>query len=138
MTQQTFRELDLYKKPARNVRRAMRTAGSEGGVRSHFMSRVHDRHGNLKFISQQKPNLTTDTASGYTNRRAWQAKAISLADVSSTYSGAATSTTATALNNTGVTFPTAGHGLAGRFVVADTGAAMVFGGILSNTGTQLV
>ena len=104
---------------------------------SCFLSQVHDKNGLLKHKTSHRHNLTTDTASGYTNRRDWQAKAMGLADVSSQYVGSATSVTATSLTNTGATFPTTGQALAGRIVVGDTGSTMVFAVIVSNTATVL-
>lgn len=85
-------------------------------------------------------NLTTTTASGYTNAYDWLAKAMgngpSSAFASAT--GAATATTATSLTNSGATFPTAGQGLAGSIVVAWVSTTvMVYGVIASNTGTAL-
>jgi hypothetical protein len=88
-------------------------------------------------------NLTTTTASGYTNAYDWLAKAMgagpSTAFTSAT--GNATSTTATTLVNTGATFPTSGQGLAGCIVAAgpnSSGAGVVvYGVILGNTSTSL-
>ena len=60
-------------------------------------------------------NLTTDTATGYTNRRDFQAKAMGLGPSAAfaTATGTSTAVTATTLTNTGAAFPTAGQGLAG-------------------------
>lgn len=111
---------------------------------SHFRSEIRDAEGNLKWRSPYRHNLTTDTATGYTNRRDWQAKAMGGGLVSgwgATATGAATATTATSLTNAGAAFPTANQGLAGAIVAcgpnsAGTGA-VVFGVILSNTSTVL-
>jgi len=87
-------------------------------------------------------NLATDTASGYTNRRDFQSKAM-FAGPSSAFAvsqGNATATTATTLTApTG--FPTSGQGLAGCIVVAGPNASgtgsKVYGVIVSNTATVL-
>jgi hypothetical protein len=109
---------------------------------SHFLSQVHRPDGTLKYQSRMRHNLTTDTATGYTNRRDWQSKAMGEGSAfAATYTGAATSVTATSLTNTGAAFSTAGQGLAGRIVAvgpnsAGTGST-VFGVIMSNTATAL-
>lgn len=87
-------------------------------------------------------NLTTDTATGYTNRRDWQSKAMGGGFVAfATAVGAATATGATSLTNSGASFPTAGQGLAGCIVCAGPNSSgvgsTVFGVIVSNTGTAL-
>ena len=88
-------------------------------------------------------NLTTDTATGYTNRRDWQAKAMGDFGTSAfaTNGSFATATTATSLTNSGATFPTAGQALAGKIVAcgpnnAGTGSIR-FAVIVSNTATAL-
>jgi hypothetical protein len=114
-------------------------------VFSHFLTEIRDKDGKLKW-SHSRPgwrhNLTTDTASGYTNRRDWQAKAMGGGTApTSFYTGNATSTAATTLTRTGATFPTAGQGLAGCIVAAGPNTsgtgAVVFGVIVSNTATVL-
>jgi len=116
------------------------------GTHSHFHTEVRDAEGRLKFRGPLRHNLTTDTASGYTNRRDWQAKAMGGglgAFFGATAVGSATSTGATSLTNTGASFPTANQGLAGMIVVAGPRAtsssaeSVVFGVIVSNTGTVL-
>lgn len=88
-------------------------------------------------------NLTTTTASGYTNALDWLAKAMGAGPSTAFASaaGAATATTATTLTNSGATFPTSGQGLAGCLVVAapnSSGAgSKVYGVIVSNTATAL-
>jgi hypothetical protein len=59
-------------------RRAGRNFGElgEGSAFSHFHTEVRDCNGKLKYRGPLRHNLTTDTASGYTNRRDWQAKAM--------------------------------------------------------------
>lgn len=112
---------------------------------SHFHTEIRDANGKLKWANEMyRHNLTTDTATGYTNRRDWQSKAMGggLPPVA-TMTGNATSVTATSLTNTGASFPTAGQGLAGMIVVAgpratsSSGDAISFGVIVSNTGTAL-
>jgi hypothetical protein len=108
---------------------------------SHFqleVTREIDVLGRKERRTEKTPwrhNLTTDAATGYTNRRDWQAKAMgqgpSFAFASAT--GTATASAATSLTNTGATFPTAGQALAGSIVVM--GAA--YGVVLSNTATVL-
>mgnify|MGYP003417568199 CR=1 FL=1 len=116
-------------------------------VFSHFLTEVRDSKGKLKYQHSRpgwRHNLTTDTATGYTNRRDWQAKAMGggLPPVA-TMTGNATSVSATSLTNTGASFPTAGQGLAGMIVVAgpratsSAGDAISFGVIVSNSGTVL-
>jgi hypothetical protein len=88
-------------------------------------------------------NLTTTTATGYTNALDWLAKAMgqgpSFAFASA--QGTLTSVTGTSATNSGATFPTAGQGLAGSIVVVGANASgtgsVVYGVIVSNTGTAL-
>lgn len=125
----------------RRVKQSRREAMS---TFSHFLSEVRNDNGELKSRSVMRHNLTTDTASGYTNRRDWQAKAMGGGlgmFFGATATGAATSTTATSLTNTGASFPTANQGLSGYVVAcgpnsSGTGST-VFGVIVSNTGTAL-
>lgn len=87
-----------------------------------------------------KHNTTTDTATGYTNRRDFQSKAMGMGPsfTFATAAGAATGSTGTTLTNSGAAFPTAGQALQGQLVVAATaGGALVYGVILSNTATAL-
>jgi hypothetical protein len=136
-------------KKKRSVRQAIKAhrRAPEASVFSHFHTEIRDAEGKLKWSHVQtghRHNLTTDTATGYTNRRDWQSKAMGggLAPVAS-MTGNATSTTATSLTNTGATFPTAGQALAGMIVVAgpratsSAGDAISFAVIVSNTGTVL-
>lgn len=109
---------------------------------SHFLTQVHDRHGRLKFAGAWRKNLTTDSATGYTNRRDWEAKALGggLA-VGASAQGTLTGATATTATSATASFPVAGQGLAGQVVVVSkdaTGAgSTVFGIIVSNTATAL-
>jgi len=112
---------------------------------SHFFHEVRGRNGRLKYRDVQwRHNLTTDTATGYTNRRDWQSKALGGGPnmfFGATASGNATSTTATSLTNSGASFPTSGQALAGQIVAAGPNASgtgsIAFGVIVSNTGTAL-
>jgi hypothetical protein len=85
-------------------------------------------------------NLTTTTATGYTNAYDWLAKAMGLGP-SATFAtavGAATGSSSTSLTNSGAAFPTAGQALAGQVVVAWVSTTvLVFGTIVSNTATVL-
>jgi hypothetical protein len=85
-------------------------------------------------------NLTTDTATGYTNRRDWQSKAMGMGPsfAFATAVGAATGSSATTLTNSGAAFPTSGQGLAGQIVCCwISTTVMVYGVIVSNTSTAL-
>lgn len=88
-------------------------------------------------------NLTTTTASGYTNAYDWLSKLMGNGPSGAFASaqGTATSTTSTSLTNTGATFPTSGQGLAGCIVVAGANSSgagsVVYGVILSNSSTAL-
>lgn len=88
-------------------------------------------------------NLTTTTASGYTNANDWLSKAMGAGPSTAfaTATGNATATSATSLTNSGASFPTAGQGLAGCIVVASRNSsgtgATVYGTIVSNSGTVL-
>jgi hypothetical protein len=85
-------------------------------------------------------NLTTTTATGFTNANDWMAKAMGQGPsfTFATAVGAATATGATSLTNSGAAFPTAGQALAGQMVVAWVSTTvMVWGMIQSNTATVL-
>jgi hypothetical protein len=104
---------------------------------SHFRSDLNGAKGDYR------PNLTTTTASGYTNANDWLAKAMGQgpAFAFASAQSALTSVTSTTATNSGATFPTAGQGLAGSIVVVGANASgtgsVVYGVIVSNTGTQL-
>lgn len=100
-------------------------------VHSHFMLDVPA----LEYKSGWRHNLTTDTATGFTNRRDWQSKAMGMGASAAfaTGTGTSTATGATSLTNSGAAFPTAGQGLAGQNVYVGG----VYGTILSNTATVL-
>jgi hypothetical protein len=131
----------------RTLDQAIRAASRrprESQMHSHWMTVVEPGKGNGKKTKRSKTgwrhNLTTTTASGYTNAYDWLAKAMgsgpSAAFANAT--GAATAVTATSLTNSGATFPTAGQGLAGCIVVAwISTTVMVYGVIVSNTATAL-
>lgn len=109
-------------------------------MRSYFTTEVKDKNGKLKFRSVRN-NLTTDTASGYTNRRDWQSKAMGLADVSSEYSGTLTGSSATTATKSTAAFPTSGQALSGRIIAVGANSSgtgsTVFGVIKSNTATVI-
>lgn len=136
----TYRELDIYKN---KLDLPVVKHEQEPRVHSWFLTEIHGADGNLKFRNE-KLNLTTDTASGYTNRRDWQSKAMGggagNAPVA-TFTGNATATTATTLTNTGAAFPTTGQALAGMIVAVGPNAtgvgSVVWGVIVSNTATAL-
>lgn len=108
---------------------------------SYFLTEIVSKDGK-KRAGVYRHNLTTDTASGYTNRRDWQAKALGLgpSGAFATAAGFATSVTSTSLTAASG-FPTAGQGLAGCIVVAcpnNAGAgSKVYGVIVSNSATVL-
>lgn len=130
----------------RTVSQAIRAAGRrapDSRIFSHFLVEVQPRKGK-KRRGVWRHNLTTDTATGYTNRRDWQSKAMgmgpSFAFATATGAPAAGITiTATTLTNSGAAFPTAGQGLAGQIVAVYglTNNAFVYGVIVSNTATVL-
>lgn len=110
---------------------------------SHWHREVRDIDGNLKWSDRgYVHNLTTDTASGYTNRRDWQSKAMGggLPPVA-TMTGTLSAISATTATNASAAFPTAGQALAGCIVVVGPNAsgtgAISFGVIVSNTATVL-
>lgn len=113
-------------------------------VFSHFLTEVDykDRR-KPRFRGAYRKNLTTDTASGYTNRRDFQAKAMGMGPsfAFATATGNATATTGTTLTNSGASFTTAGQALAGQIVAAGPNNAgtgsRAYGVIVSNTGTAL-
>lgn len=117
----------------------------DGRCFSHWYAEIRGANGKLKFrgliARGYTHNLTTDTATGYTGRRDWQAKAMGGGTApTSTYVGVATATSGTTLTIAG-TFVTAGQGLAGCIVAVGPNAAgtgsttwMV---ITSNTATVL-
>ncbi len=112
-------------------------------AKSVFLTQIHSADGKLKDVSIHH-NLTTDAATGYTNRRDWQSKAMgggTWSGSAATLTGSATSAAATTLTNSGASFPTSGQGLAGAIVAAGpntSGAgSTVFGVIVSNTSTVL-
>ncbi len=113
-----------------------------GTSRSFWLSTIFRESGEVE-AGIVRSNLTTDTASGFTNRRDWQSKAFGDFGTTAfaTNAANATATSSTTLTNSGAAFPTAGQGLAGRLVVACPNASgagsKVFGVIISNTGTAL-
>lgn len=135
----TDAQMDEYDRQVRDNRRK----GLVELTRSHFHS-AHWRDGELIYDGPQRPNLTTDSASGFTNRRDWHSVLFGggvLASAIASYNGTATATGATSLTNSGASFPTAGNALGGYMVVASKNAsgtgAVVVGIIQSNTSTVL-
>jgi hypothetical protein len=104
------------------------------GMHSHWLAEVIPLKGRKK-KGVWVHNLTTDTATGYTNRRDWQSKAMGEGPsfAFATATGTSTAVGATSLTNTGASFTTAGQGLAGKIVVSGSR----YGVILSNTATVL-
>lgn len=132
----------------KTVREAIRSANRRAGTMkaqcySHFLVEITPKKG-PKRRGVFRRNLTTDTASGYTNRRDWQAKAMGMGPsfAFATAKGAAAAgvtITATTLTNSGATFPTSGQGLQGQIVAVYglTNNSFVYGVIVSNTATAL-
>jgi hypothetical protein len=109
---------------------------------SCWRSEVHHKNGK-RTLGAWRHNLTTTTASGYTNAYDWLAKAMGAGPSTAFASaqGTATAANATTLTNSGATFPTSGQGLAGCLVVVGANASgvgsVVYGVIVSNTSTVL-
>lgn len=124
-------------------RKANRKSTQPALTRSVFLTTIHRVDGPAKPERFVRSNLTTDTATGYTNRRDWQAKAMGMGPsfAFATAVGVATGATATTLTNSGAAFTTAGQGLAGQIVAVGpntSGAgSTVYGVIVSNTATVL-
>jgi hypothetical protein len=101
------------------------------------------RRRSAKRTGPWRHNLTTTTATGYTNAFDWLAKAMGQGPsmAFATITGNLTSVTATTATNSGAAFPTAGQGLAGSIVVVSRNSAgtgtTVYGVIVSNTATAL-
>jgi len=124
------------------IRKAARKKGTIGPqTKSCFLLEVRPIKGKIRrgvWVS----NLTTDTATGYTNRRDFQSKAMGAGPSTAfaTAQGNATSVSATSLTAASG-FPTAGQGLAGQIVVAGPNSSgtgsKVYGVIVSNTATVL-
>jgi hypothetical protein len=114
----------------------------ETQVFSHWKAVVTDVDGNVKFQSHWKHNLTTDTASGFTNRRDWQSKLFGGGFAPfATAQGTLTASSATSATNGSAAFPTSGQGLSGCIVVVGANSSgtgsVVWGMIQSNTSTVL-
>lgn len=125
----------------RRAAKSSKVARAEG-THSHMLAEVIPLKGR-KRKDVWRHNLTTDSATGYTNRRDFQSKAMGMGPsfAFATATGNATATSATSLTNTGASFPTAGQGLAGQIVVASRNSSgtgvTVYGIIVSNTATVL-
>lgn len=129
-------------RPFRTVDEAIAEA-SEAPVASRFFSCWRSKYPGVDGEEVETPwrhNLTTTTASGYTNAYDWLAKAMGQGPsfAFATAVGAATGSSGTSLTNSGAAFPTAGQGLAGSIVVAWVSTTvMVYGVIVSNSATVL-
>lgn len=129
----------------RSVSAAIRAASGTvkfSDKHSHWLTSVSPgKNGKTrKSSSGWRHNLTTTTATGYTNAYDWLAKAMGMgpAFAFATAVGAATASSATSLTNSGASFPTTGQGLAGQLVVCwISTTVMVYGVITSNTSTVL-
>lgn len=123
--------------------RALKGGAEKGVVYSCFKSENVTRAKSGRRVGPRgawRHNLTTDTATGYTNRRDWQSKAMAMGPsfAFATATGTATASSATTLTNTGASFPTAGQALAGQMVIAALATGfLVYGIIVSNSGTVL-
>lgn len=105
-----------------------------------FKTDVHAGKSRRSRKGAWRHNLTTTTATGYTNANDWLSKAMGQGPsmAFATAVGAATGSGATTLTNSGAAFPTAGQGLAGSIVVAFVSTTvLVYGVIVSNTATVL-
>src|SRR5258708_3535670 len=129
----------------RSLSQAMKEASSApipSNSYSCWQTTVKSRDGKVR-TSSWRHNLTTTTASGYTNALDWLAKAMGQGPSAAfaTAQGTATASTATTLTNSGAAFPTAGQGLAGGIVAVGANSsgtgATVYGVIVSNTATAL-
>lgn len=144
----------LYVAPSTSKRTrkiSVREAGRRAKVQlsplayTHWHLEVRSKRGRLRYSDPGwRRNLTTDTATGYTNRRDWQSKLMGGGPnmfFGATASGSATATGATSLTNASASFPTAGQALAGSIVAAGpntSGAGSIaWGVIVSNTATVL-
>lgn len=118
------------------------TEPSQLGAYSCFQQRYPGADGE-EIVTPWRHNLTTTTATGFTNAYDWLSKAMGAGPSGAFASAAsfATSTNSTTLTNSGATFPTAGQGLAGCIVVAGPNNAgtgsKVYGVITTNTPTAL-
>lgn len=132
-----------------SVRAAARAASKKNAIEaqcfSHFSTEVISVKGKKKHSTGYRHNLTTDTASGYTNRRDWQAKAmgggLNIFFGSGATGNATSAPTGTTFTASGGGFPTTNQALAGCIVAAGPNAsgtgAVVWGVIVSNTSTVL-
>jgi hypothetical protein len=133
----------------RTLDQAIRAASRrprESLAHSHWMTQVDPGKGNRKTRrskSAWRHNLTTTTATGYTNAFDWLAKAMGAgpsAAFATVAAWAVAGITITATTLTAPTgFPTAGQGLAGQIVVVFglTSQTIRYGIIVSNTATVL-
>ena len=129
----------------RSVAQAIRTISKDPipSVRhSHWQTIITPSRGRAR-KSPWRHNVTTTTASGYTNAYDWLAKAMGQGPsfAFATAQGTLTAISATTATNSGAAFPTAGQGLAGSIVVVGANASgtgsVVYGVIVSNSATVL-
>jgi len=124
----------------KTVAQAIRAASRKATMpirHSHWLTKISPGRNSKTPESSScwRHNLTTTTASGYTNAYDWLAKAMGMGP-SATFAtavGAATASSATSLTNSGASFPTAGQ----IVVCWISTTVMVYGIIVSNSGTVL-
>ena len=130
----------------RTVAQAAREAARRAQPERHISAWKTDVFAGRTKRSQRgawRANLTTTTATGYTNALDWLAKAMGQGPsfAFATAQGTATASDATSLTNSGASFSTAGQGLAGSLVVVGANSSgvgsVVYGVIVSNTSTVL-
>lgn len=128
---------------AQAIRSASRSSHPQHeGAHSHWQTTVTPKKGRRR-KGPWRHNLTTTTATGYTNANDWLAKAMGQGPsmAFATITGNLTGVTGTTATNSGASFPTAGQGLAGSIVVVSRNSSgtgtTVYGVIVSNTSTVL-
>jgi hypothetical protein len=131
---------------AMTVTEAIKTASREfvpSRMHSHFKVNIDQKSGG-KFKSGWRHNLTTTTATGYTNAYDWLAAAMGSGPSAAfatifAFPVSTTTINATSVTNSAAAFPTSGNGLSGQIVVVFGlgNSAIVYGVILSNTATAL-
>lgn len=137
----------------RTVAQAIRAASRRSKpseMHSHWQTIVHlGQRGNrrtrrAKMSKAWRHNLTTTTATGYTNAFDWLAKAMgagpsgAFATIAA-WASANVTITGTTITNSAAAFPTSGQALAGQIVVVFglTSQTIRYGVIVSNTATAL-
>lgn len=133
--------LDQYLRAKRRVKIKVEARGE--GIHSHWQTIISrkGRRGSKK--GPWRHNLTTTTATGYTNALDWLAKAMGMGPSAAFATAAAWAVAGITITGTTLTaptgFPTAGQGLAGQIVVVFglTSQTIRYGVIVSNTATVL-